>query len=249
MMNIFTSDTPNPCRRMADNSILCQDTLNTLGLTQTTLGEEKELALLFLDIRNFTKFMESRSAYEVIYVIHKLFVMFGESIKEAGGRIIETAGDSIYAVFGLESNIEEAVRSSVEASQAIFNDLEIFNTTYAQPGFNLNFEIGIGLHEGKVVVGQFDLDYNAHLTVMGLPVNIASRLQSETKELNNNLLISEQAYRFLDQKDRSDEQRTVHLRGVSGPLQVRLMGQPYGGKVKTKTVLPDDLEYYLSIAG
>src|SRR5882757_626980 len=88
--------------RMPNQSVVCQDITHGPTLPPVALGDEKELALLFLDIRNFTAFMESRSAYDVIYVIRQLFILFGESIKEAGGRIVETAGDSIYAVFGLE---------------------------------------------------------------------------------------------------------------------------------------------------
>jgi adenylate cyclase len=239
-----------PCIRMPDNSIRCKDTLtNETVSSMSLLGEEKELALLFLDIRNFTAFMESRSAYDVIYVIRQLFVLFSDSIKDAGGRIIETAGDSIYAVFGLESNIKEGVQASVIASSAIFHDLEVFNATYAQPYFNLNFEIGLGLHKGDVIVGQYDLEFNEHMTVMGLPVNIASRLQSETKELNNNFLMSEAAYRLLDKPDCNHAQQTVHLKGISDPVDVRLLGIPYGQKVINKPILPDDFDYYIALAG
>ncbi|OKS88224.1 adenylate/guanylate cyclase domain-containing protein [Mucilaginibacter polytrichastri] len=239
-----------PCIRMPDNSIRCKDTLTneTLPLT-ASLGDEKELALLFLDIRNFTAFMEARSAYDVIYVIRKLFVLFSDSIKEAGGRIVETAGDSIYAVFGLDTDISNAVKASTNASSAIFHDLEVFNATYAQPYFNLNFEIGVGLHKGNVIVGQYDLEYNEHMTVMGLPVNIASRLQSETKELNNNFVMSEEAYRLLDKPDCQHEQKMVHLKGVSGPMAVRLLGSPYGQEVINKPNLPDDFDYYIAMAG
>ncbi len=238
-----------PCIKMADNSILCRDSLNNRSVLHTSLGEEKELALLFLDIRNFTAFMEARSVYDVIYVIRQLFVLFSESIKDTGGRVIETAGDSIYAVFGLDSDIKAAVQASVNASSAIFHDLEIFNTTYAQPYFNLNFEIGVGLHKGHVIVGEYDMEYNEHMTVMGLPVNIASRLQSETKELNNNLLISEEAYSLLDKPTDEHEQKTVQMKGVSGPVAVRLMGMPYNHKIINQPILPDDLDYYIALAG
>jgi len=237
------------CTKIADNNILCRDRLDNSSVPHTSLGTEKELALLFLDIRNFTAFMESRSAYDVIYVIRQLFVLFSESIKEAGGRIVETAGDSIYAVFGLESNIKKAVQAAVDATSAIFHDLEIFNATYAQPYFNLNFEIGVGLHKGNVIVSEHDMEYNEHMTVMGLPVNIASRLQSETKELNNNMLISEDAYRLLNNPDTEHEHKTVHLKGVSEPIDVRLMGVPYGQKVVKNPTLPDNFDYYIAMAG
>lgn len=237
------------CAKMPDNSIICKDDTSGWSMPYNLLGEEKELALLFLDIRNFTVFMESHPAYDVIYVIRKLFVLFSQTIKKAGGRVIETAGDSIYAVFGLDSDVKEAVQESVIASSAIFHDLEIFNATYAQPYFNLSFEIGVGLHKGNVVVGQYDLELNERMTVMGLPVNIASRLQSETKELNNNLLISEEAYSLLDMHACNPEQRTVHLKGISNPIDVRLLGKPYGLVVANKPVLPENFEYYIAMAG
>jgi adenylate cyclase len=254
--------TPAPvtisCTRLPDQTVVCaspvdavenitdknKTTFNDYVQKCTVLGDEKELALLFLDIRNFTAFMEQRSPYDVIYVIRKMFALFNDSIQEAGGRIIETMGDSIYAVFGLNADTHKAVQSSMDASRAIFHDLEVFNTTYAQPYFNLNFEIGIGLHHGTVLVGQYDMDYNNHMTVMGLPVNIAARLQAETKELNNDLLISEEAYRLLE-NPADTERRQVRLKGISQPLQVRLMGQPY----KNKPVSDDMLDYYIAMAG
>ena len=259
---VFDAFKPNAaaisCTRLPDQTVVCgspvNDADNMTDITKNTfndyvqkctvLGDEKELALFFLDIRNFTPFMEQRSPYDVIYVIRKMFALFNDSIRDAGGRIIETMGDSIYAVFGLNANINKAVQSSLDASRAIFHDLEVFNTTYAQPYFNLNFEIGIGLHQGKVLVGQYDMDYSNHMTVMGLPVNIAARLQAETKELNNDLVISEDAYRLLENPT-DTESRQVRLKGISQPLQVRLMGQPYQQKLGDD----DMLDYYISMAG
>lgn len=227
---------------------LCKETTKMLNVSHNYLGDEKDLALMFLDIRNFTTFMAPRSAYDVMYVIRELFALFSASVKQAGGRIIETAGDSIYAVFGLENDIKTAVQSSFDAATSIFRDLEVFNNTYAQPYFNYNFEIGVGLHAGQVVAAQLDLDFNDHLSVMGLPVNIASRLQSETKVLNNDLLVSERAYTYLEDQD-NHEQKTVELKGIAAPMQVRLMGQPYGSRIADKSSYPDDLEYHIALAG
>ncbi|MGY0041356.1 adenylate/guanylate cyclase domain-containing protein [Pedobacter sp. NJ-S-72] len=210
-----------------------------------SIGEERKLALLFLDIRNFTAAMELRSSYEVIYMIRKLFVLFNHSITEAGGRIIETNGDSIYAVFGLETGLHEAVQSSLDAAYALLHDVEIFNSTYAQPYFNLSYEIGIGVHQGNVVVGQYDLANKEQMTVMGLPVNIASRLQGETKELNNNLIVSESAYYLLtDPKEAAI--KSVNLKGITAPMNVMLMGNPFHVQNQINDI---DLNYYLGISG
>jgi len=210
---------------------------------------EKELAMMFLDIRNFTAFMESRSAHEVVSVIRKLFVLFGESVKKNGGRIIEVSGDSLYAVFGLKSSVTDAVKASYQTAVDIFADLEIFNSRYAMPYFDHNFDIGIGLHSGMTVVGQFDLDFKEHMTVMGLPVNLASRLQNETKVQNNNLLISEEAYQMLELEDEDHEQRTVFLKGISEAQQVRLLGKPYTEIRTGRSVLGGDFDYMLAFSG
>ena len=202
---------------------------NTSGLTEllgsiTNPTEERNLALLFLDIRNFTAIMELHPAQTVLQIVRLLFLMFSKSIKENGGRIIETGGDSVYAVFGLD-NPFNAVGNSVTASHSILADLDTLNTLYATPQFGLDLEIGIGLHKGRVAVSYSDLDYG-HLTVMGLPVNIAARLQSATKELNNTIVISDEAYRTLEPDDASAA-TLIRLKGISDPVAVRLLGHPY----------------------
>lgn len=232
------------CTRLTDQTIVCKSP-DKMKEIYTALGEERELALLFLDIRNFTAAMEIRSSYEVIYMIRKLFVLFNRSITAAGGRIIETNGDSIYAVFGLDTNLRKAAQSSVDAAYALLRDVDVFNASYAQPYFNLSYEVGIGIHHGKVVVGQYDLANKEQMTVMGLPVNIASRLQGETKGLNNNLIISESTYDLLtDPKDA--EIRAVQLKGISAAMNVMLMGNSFHPKNHIDDM---DLNYYLGISG
>src|SRR4249919_3105774 len=70
------------------------------GDSTQQLGEEKELALMFLDIRNFTQFVESHPAFDVIHIIRKLFSSLQCSIENNKGKIVETTGDGLYAVFG-----------------------------------------------------------------------------------------------------------------------------------------------------
>jgi len=200
--------------------------LSSIFSSITTYSEEKELALLFLDIRNFTNIMEANPAPTVLHIIRILFILFSKSIKENGGRIIETGGDSLYAVFGMNGHLEDAVRASVAASHSILYDLDNFNGTYTIPHFGLNLEVGIGLHKGNVVMSYSDLDDIGHLTVMGLPVNIAARLQAATREMNNNLLISDEAYSLLHNEPGSDAVY-IQLKGISSPVAVRMLGNTY----------------------
>jgi adenylate cyclase len=190
------------------------------------IGEEKDLALFFLDIRNFTLFVEASLAFDVIHVIRRLFTMFRNCIEERRGRIIETSGDGFYAVFGIDSTIEMAVNDAYSAGLLILNELDKFNINYLRKYFKHEFRVGVGLHMGKVIIGNIGIGVNNNLTVMGMPVNIASRIQTATKEMNNDFLISHSIYKILKQPPQADEMR-IALKGVKHLIKVFRCGMAY----------------------
>lgn len=189
-------------------------------------GQEEELALFFLDIREFTPFMERFLPFDVIHVVRRLFVLFRKAIEAHGGRIIETAGDGFYAVFGLQGTLAEAANQAYAAAKTILADLKDFNTQYAEKHFFHHFQVGIGLHASKTIVGNIGIGVNNNLTVMGLPVNIASRLQSATKKLNNSLVVSKQVYDLLSPKSEC-QQIQAELKGLTGTYSLFMCGDPY----------------------
>ncbi|MFA6247169.1 MAG: adenylate/guanylate cyclase domain-containing protein [Mucilaginibacter sp.] len=209
---------------------------------------EQELTILFLDIRNFTRLMEVQSSQSVIQVVRRLFTAFNQVVKNFQGKVVEVAGDNLYAVFGLQTNVREAANNAYQAAKMMFKTVSLFNTAYAEPFYGGPLEIGVGINTGKVFVGEFALDGPPALSVMGLPVNIASRLQLKTKELNNDLLISEDTYRLLDGEGGVFEQQTVRLQGITRGQQVRLAGNPYiNGHSLAGT--RQDMDYLLAISG
>ena len=191
------------------------------------LGKELTLVLFFLDVRDFTPFIAKNLAFDVMHLIRKLFMMVHNIITENGGRIIEISGDGIYAAFGFNDNIIEAVESAVKSSHSISEELNELNTNYFKPHFNYEVEVGIGLHLGNVISGNIRLGSVDHFVVMGFPVNIASRLQSLTRELDNNIIISDQVFKALEKLSFKHSTATTHLKGVEGLCQVHLIGQPY----------------------
>jgi len=207
--------------------------------------EEQDLAILFLDIRDFTGLMEAHPGQSVIQLTRRLFTAFNQIIKNFQGRVVEIAGDNLYAVFGLQSNLRDAVNNAYQAVRTMFTTVNLFNE--AVPEYGTPLEIGVGLHAGKVYVGEFALDGPAQLSVMGLPVNIASRLQAKTKELNNDLLISENAYQLLEPESLVFDQRTVNLQGISHGQQIRLAGKPFRSHALPAAEL--SLDYLLAISG
>jgi adenylate cyclase len=188
--------------------------------------QEKNLALFFVDIRDFTPLLASRSAMEVLPWLQRLFTIFRQAIHANRGRIIETTGDGLYAVFGLEEDFGQAPSSALEAGLEILAGVARANETFFGPQYQHHFQVGMGLHVGKVIVGQLGLGVNNQPTVMGYPVNIASRLQEATKQLNNSFLISAETFRLLANPPLAAGE-WVNLKGVSQPMKVYLVGHPY----------------------
>lgn len=196
------------------------------------LGKELELVLFFLDVRNFTPFIGKNLAFDAMHLIRKLFMVVQNIITANGGKIIEIAGDGVYAAFGLDGNKAHAVQSAVEASVAITEDLKMLNSNYFIPHFHFEVEIGIGLHVGNVITGNIRLGNVDHFVVMGYPVNIASRIQSLTKVLNNNIIVSDLLYNSMENPPANRFATSTNLKGIEGVCQVYLIGQPYSKNQK-----------------
>ncbi len=210
--------------------------------------QEHELAVMFLDIRGFTSWMEARPVREVITGVRRLFSVFNQIIKSFNGKTITMAGDSLYAVFGLGTGLREAAAQAYQAGHKLFETMDLFNRIYGVPYYGQPLEIGVGLNTGKVMIGQFGLDANPQLSVMGLPVNIASRLQGETKTLNNNFIVAEETYALLPEAVVTHEKRSIRLKGLTRVQDVRLAGKPYQHVLEAASQM-SELAYLMAIAG
>jgi adenylate cyclase len=197
------------------------------GASTQQMGEEKELVLFFLDIRDFTPFVETHLAFDVIHIIRKLFAVLQDIIEGNGGKIIETAGDGLYAAFGYNADKGKSGLSAVQSAFSIIDSLESLNETYFQPHFDFNLAVGIGIHVVKVINGSVRIGSDDHMVVIGFPVNVAARLQNATKELNNNLLVSKEVYELLSNTSIASTPSSVFVKGISEPLTVYPLGKPY----------------------
>lgn len=201
---------------------------NTFEAKSQQLGVEKELVLFFLDIKNFTPFVESYLPFDVIHVVRRLFFIFNNVIHKLKGKIVETAGDGLYAVFGLESSSREAADEAIEAANQIVTELNTLNADYLKKYFFIFFEVGIGIHFGKVIMGKVKIGDKYTENIMGIPVNIAARLQGMTRELNNNIIISEDVARRASSQFNSPL-INVKLKGIDSDVGVYLIGEEFRG--------------------
>ena len=191
------------------------------------IGIEKEVVICFIDIRNFTHFVETHLPFDIIHIMRKLFNCFNAIIERNKGKIIETMGDGLYAVFGLNTSISQGASAAVISGYDILESLAQLNDNYFSKNFDQRIEIGIGIHAGTVVAGNIRLGNEKKLLVMGYPVNIASRLQNATKELNNNFIISSEALKLTGKPLSDHPSGIIHLKGIAEPINVHLLGKPY----------------------
>jgi adenylate cyclase len=156
-----------------------------------TQGSEREIAILFADIRGFTALAEGRLPYDVVFVLNRYFSAMGRAIESAGGRIDKFIGDGVMALFGIESTPQAGCREAIAAARLMSERLAELNLSLrAELDFPLR--IGIGIHCGPVIVGEMGYGSAAAITAIGDAVNTASRLENLTKEYDCELVVSDE---------------------------------------------------------
>ena len=166
-------------------------------LNRANSAEEKELAILFSDIRSFTTFSERHLPYDIVHILNRYFLEMGTAIHNHHGRIDKYMGDGIMAIFGLEGG-EHPAKLAYGAATEMLARLEEFNQ-YLKKTFNEEFQIGIGIHYGSVVVGSLGHPKQNSFTAIGDTVNVAARIESASKG-RGNILVSETVYQVLEEE-------------------------------------------------
>jgi adenylate cyclase len=185
-------------------------------------GQEQEVAVLFADIRGFTRFAERRLPYDVVFFLNRYFETVGVAIEQVGGIANQFTGDGVMALFGVDGSPEEGCRQALGAAVLLHQGM-------AELGRSLGGElggphqIGVGIHVGPAVVGRMGYKTADYLTAVGDTVHVASRLEQLTKDFGAALVISEQVARRagLDVTDWPRHELT--LRNRREPLVVRVL--------------------------
>jgi adenylate cyclase len=157
------------------------------------IGDSRILAVLFTDIRGFTRISESMAPEQIVESLNTYFTEMVDIILNRKGIVDKYIGDAIMAFFGAPVKHEDDVFQAVQSGFDMLETLKTFNKHQAKRK-RPQFRIGIGLNYGLVTIGNIGSEKKMDYTVIGDMVNLASRLEELTKIYDVPFLISESVY-------------------------------------------------------
>jgi adenylate cyclase len=176
-------------------------------------GENVEITLMFLDVRNFTGFAEAHPPAAVLAAINELFALIVPIIHQNGGRVDKFIGDGLLAVFGAPRHRPDHADLALAAATEIAAAL----ATRAKP----ELSIGIGINSGTVMAGNVGAPGRLEFSVIGDAVNVAARVEAATRQTGDTILISASTKALL----RSDKvplaaRADIALKGKAGTVEL-----------------------------
>ncbi|MCR5763766.1 MAG: guanylate cyclase [Treponema sp.] len=189
---------------------------------KVSVGEKREVAILFSDIRSFTNISECNKPEVLVGFLNRYFTTMVEIIKKHGGTVDKFIGDAIMALFGTPVSYEDNARRAVAAAYEMRDALDTLELGDLVMPKGMKFNIGIGIHYGDVIAGSLGSKDKTDYTVIGDNVNLASRLEGLTKTYGIQILVSE-----------SVKEDTERLPDAEGQFSFRYMDDV---KVKGKAI-------------
>jgi adenylate cyclase len=185
-------------------------------------GGEREIAILFADLRAFTRLSEARLPYDVVFLLNRYFAAMGRAVEEAGGHLDKFIGDGVMALFGIESGPVIGCRQALQAARLMSIRLVELNQAL-ENDLTEKLRIGIGLHSGPTIVGEIGYGKATSLTAVGDAVNTASRLESASKEYSCELVVSEDLLARAGVDLSAFPRHEIELRGRRQVIAVRTL--------------------------
>jgi len=202
--------------------------------TQMGQSETRLVAILFSDIRSFTKISENTPAQELVNFLNHYFSLMGNEIIAEKGNIDKFIGDAIMAIFGAPKTLENASASAVRAAIRMVKTLAKVDTsdiTLPPEGFGT----GIGINYGECVVGNIGFQNKLDYTVIGDTVNLASRLEGVTKYYHQPIIVSENIYNAAKDHFIFRKVDSVKVKGKEQPVGLYSVYGAYKGNVDSET--------------
>lgn len=180
-------------------------------------SERKYVCVMFLDIREFTNFAESKEPEEIVKYQNDIFGFMIQIIQDHNGVINQFLGDGYMATFGAPVSSENDSQNAVNASLKIIAELHKKNKNGEIP----YTRIGIGLHSGYVVAGNVGTELRKQYSLSGNTVILAARIEQLNKIYNSQLLISQEVLENVELGDiKYKSHGSVDIKGREKPIEI-----------------------------
>ena len=202
-------------------------------------SENKELTVLFSDVRSFTTISESLSPQELSELMNEYLTPMTEIIFRHRGTIDKYMGDAIMAFWGAPLDDPDHSRNALQAATAMLVELEKIHQRFQAKGWPA-IQIGVGLNTGSMSVGNMGSEFRRAYTVMGDAVNLGSRLEGLTKNYGVQMIVSETTARSVPEYAYRELDR-VRVKGKDEPVTIY---EPLGLKESVSKDLRSEIRLY-----
>jgi adenylate cyclase len=188
-------------------------------------GRERAVAVMFVDLRESSRLGEQRMPYDVFFILNRFFAELAEALRETGGYYSTFNGDGLMALYGTETDLPQGCRDAIRGAIAIAARLAQMNAAFAHD-LGQPLRAGIGIHAGDAIVGTMGPPATPLLSALGDTVNVASRLEAETKRRRCMLVVSSACARAAALDLSGFPEHTVTVRGRSEPVTYHAIADP-----------------------
>jgi adenylate cyclase len=175
-------------------------------------GEELDVSVMFVDIRDFTASADGQAPRETVRALNEFFALTVPIVVEHGGHANKFLGDGFLAVFGAPERMDDHADRAVAAAAEI--------AAQVATRYDGNLRIGIGINSGAAVVGSVGGGGRLEFTLIGDTVNVAKRVEQLTKDLGDTVLFSDATRSQLSRAGSFDVRASVPMRGKTDAVAV-----------------------------
>jgi class 3 adenylate cyclase len=191
-------------------------------------GKTRETVVFFSDIRGFSTYTEKNSPQEVVQMLNEYFSLMVDIVEKHHGIVDKFIGDSIMAVWGAPKRKTDDVTNAIMSCLNMRKALSELNVKRAKKNL-FPLKIGMGLHFGYVVSGIIGSEKRMEYTVIGNAVNVASRIESITKDYDTDLLVSQEIVDKALGKFIFEIAGTAEVRGIEKPVNLYKVNGYFNG--------------------
>ena len=188
-------------------------------------GREETVVIMFIDLRNSTGIGEERLPYDVVFILNQFFSEMWAALEETGGHYAQFSGDGLMALYGLESDVATGARQALRGAVEMAHRMSRLNASL-ESELGDPLRIGIGIHCGHAIVGTMGPPKSPNFSAVGDNVNVAARLEAESKTLGCTLVVSTAVTKAAGLDLSAHPLHEAELRGRGERVEVHAIDDP-----------------------